>query len=105
MTRHRFDNLERRLLRAVRGDDYTRREGECRLAPEWLILCINNFCNLHCRMCDVGLGASDTVYVVEIRFSIPQARSPASLSLGAGFSMPFKRETHSSARCRRFGGE
>ena len=75
MTRHRFDNLERRLLRAVRGDDYTRREGECRLAPEWLILCINNFCNLHCRMCDVGLGASDTVFYANLIGDHPQNMS------------------------------
>lgn len=25
-------------------------------APEWLVLGINNTCNLHCKMCDVGTG-------------------------------------------------
>lgn len=25
-------------------------------APDWLILGVNNACNLHCRMCDVGTG-------------------------------------------------
>ncbi len=25
-------------------------------APEWVILGVNNLCNLHCRMCDVGTG-------------------------------------------------
>lgn len=27
-------------------------------APEWLILGVNNSCNLHCKMCDVGTGYS-----------------------------------------------
>lgn len=25
-------------------------------APEWLVLGVNNICNLHCKMCDVGNG-------------------------------------------------
>jgi len=28
--------------------------------PKWLILCVNNHCNLHCRMCDVGTGNGET---------------------------------------------
>lgn len=31
-------------------------------APEWLVLGVNNVCNLHCRMCDVGLARTDTVF-------------------------------------------
>ena len=23
-------------------------------APEWIVLGVNNVCNLHCKMCDVG---------------------------------------------------
>jgi len=30
--------------------------------PEWIVLGVNNACNLHCRMCDVGLGNSDTIF-------------------------------------------
>jgi len=30
--------------------------------PEWVVLGVNNACNLHCQMCDVGLGNSDTVF-------------------------------------------
>lgn len=30
--------------------------------PEWIVLGVNNACNLHCKMCDVGLGNSDTVF-------------------------------------------
>ena len=31
-------------------------------APEWLVLGVNNACNLHCKMCDVGLGNFDTTF-------------------------------------------
>ena len=34
--------------------------GKLLLGPEWLVLGVNNACNLHCRMCDVGLGRDDT---------------------------------------------
>ena len=29
-------------------------------APEWLVLGVNNLCNMHCKMCDVGLGNAGT---------------------------------------------
>lgn len=44
------------------GEDVNRADGYCRFAPEWLILCINNFCNLKCRMCDVGIGERASVF-------------------------------------------
>jgi len=28
--------------------------------PEWIILGVNNICNMHCKMCDVGLGNTAT---------------------------------------------
>ncbi len=30
--------------------------------PKWLVLGVNNICNLRCRMCDVGTGARETVF-------------------------------------------
>ncbi|MEZ4722593.1 MAG: radical SAM protein [Flavobacteriales bacterium] len=30
--------------------------------PEWIVLGVNNVCNLHCKMCDVGLGNENTVF-------------------------------------------
>ena len=30
--------------------------GRLVFAPEWIILGVNNLCNLHCKMCDVGVG-------------------------------------------------
>ncbi len=44
------------------GEDAGRVDGYCRFAPEWIILCINNFCNLKCRMCDVGIGERASVF-------------------------------------------
>lgn len=29
-------------------------------APEWLVLGVNNICNLHCKMCDVGNGNTES---------------------------------------------
>ncbi len=54
--------LRRRATTLFFGDDYDRADGTCRLGPEWLVLVINNFCNLRCKMCDVGLGESATVF-------------------------------------------
>jgi radical SAM protein with 4Fe4S-binding SPASM domain len=31
-------------------------------SPDWMVLGVNNVCNLHCKMCDVGLGNNDTVF-------------------------------------------
>jgi MoaA/NifB/PqqE/SkfB family radical SAM enzyme len=50
------------VRRYLQGDDYTHVDGHCRHSPEWLILGINNVCNLHCTMCDVGLGESGTMF-------------------------------------------
>jgi MoaA/NifB/PqqE/SkfB family radical SAM enzyme len=52
------DKVARRILRP----DVEQPDGRCRFAPEWLILCINNFCNLKCRMCDVGIGERASVF-------------------------------------------
>lgn len=31
-------------------------------APDWLVLGVNNTCNLHCKMCDVGTRNNETVF-------------------------------------------
>jgi len=31
-------------------------------APEWIVLGVNNVCNLHCKMCDVGTNNTNTVF-------------------------------------------
>ena len=35
-------------------------------APEWLVLGVNNVCNLHCKMCDVGTGYSESNFAVNL---------------------------------------
>jgi MoaA/NifB/PqqE/SkfB family radical SAM enzyme len=84
--------LQRVVYRAahrLRGDDYTRPDGSCRRAPEWLVLGINNACDLKCRMCDVGLGAAGTVFwrnlIGDRRQNMTQALLDAILQQAAGF--------------------
>jgi MoaA/NifB/PqqE/SkfB family radical SAM enzyme len=35
-------------------------------APQWLVLGVNNLCNLHCKMCDVGTQTNDTNFAVNL---------------------------------------
>lgn len=45
--------------------------GRLLLGPEWLVLGVNNACNLSCRMCDVGLGRDDTSFSRNLTGSRP----------------------------------
>lgn len=40
-------------------------------APEWIVLGVNNICNLHCKMCDVGLKINDTNFAVNLTGTKP----------------------------------
>jgi MoaA/NifB/PqqE/SkfB family radical SAM enzyme len=71
--------LRRRALRLVHGDDYRRADGACRLAPEWLVLVVNNACNLRCRMCDVGLDNDESVFYRHLVGEQPRNMPPALL--------------------------
>lgn len=66
------DKVARRIMRP----DVEQADGRCRFAPEWLVLCINNFCNLKCRMCDVGIGERASVF-----FANMVGDDPGSMSL------------------------
>jgi Fe-coproporphyrin III synthase len=57
-----LEELQQKVATRVFGEDVNRADGYCRFAPEWLVLCINNFCNLKCRMCDVGIGERASVF-------------------------------------------
>src|SRR5438105_9119942 len=57
-----LEELQQKVATRVFGEDANRADGYCRFAPEWLVLCINNFCNLKCRMCDVGIGERASVF-------------------------------------------
>ncbi len=39
--------------------------------PEWLVLGVNNICNLHCKMCDVGVGYSESNFSANLVGSKP----------------------------------
>jgi MoaA/NifB/PqqE/SkfB family radical SAM enzyme len=58
----RLVTLQQKMAVRVFGEDAERADGRCRFAPEVLVLCINNFCNLKCRMCDVGIGEKASVF-------------------------------------------
>ncbi|MCU0423110.1 MAG: radical SAM protein [Bacteroidia bacterium] len=40
-------------------------------APEWLVLGVNNACNLHCKMCDVGVGYTSSNFATNLLGSKP----------------------------------
>lgn len=40
--------------------------GHLMYAPEWLVLGVNNICNLHCKMCDVGTQNVETNFAVNL---------------------------------------
>jgi MoaA/NifB/PqqE/SkfB family radical SAM enzyme len=40
-------------------------------APEWLVLGVNNICNMHCKMCDVGLNNADTNFYANLMGADP----------------------------------
>jgi Fe-coproporphyrin III synthase len=39
--------------------------------PEWIVLGVNNICNLHCKMCDVGTGYSSSNFYYHLMGSQP----------------------------------
>lgn len=39
--------------------------------PEWLVLGVNNVCNLHCKMCDVGTGNLNTNFARNLTAAKP----------------------------------
>lgn len=62
LARLTIERAYRRMVPRLLGDDVARADGACRRAPEWLVLDVNNVCNLHCAMCDVGLDDRATAF-------------------------------------------
>jgi MoaA/NifB/PqqE/SkfB family radical SAM enzyme len=46
--------------------------GKYFFAPKWIILGVNNVCNLHCKMCDVGTKNNETVFAQNLIGTQPQ---------------------------------
>jgi len=40
-------------------------------SPEWIVLGVNNSCNLHCKMCDVGVGYTESNFYRNLMGSQP----------------------------------
>jgi Fe-coproporphyrin III synthase len=40
--------------------------GKLFFGPEWLVLGVNNICNLHCKMCDVGVGYNESNFAYNL---------------------------------------
>ncbi|NHM05884.1 radical SAM protein [Flavobacterium sp. CYK-4] len=40
-------------------------------SPEWIVLGVNNTCNLHCKMCDVGTQSLDTNFATNLVGTTP----------------------------------
>ena len=48
------------LNHKLRSANIRLRPGHMHFGPEWLILGVNNICNLHCKMCDVGADFNES---------------------------------------------
>ena len=48
------------ILRRLKSLNARLAPGHLLYGPEWLVLGVNNACNLHCKMCDVGTGFTES---------------------------------------------
>lgn len=46
--------------------------GKLFFGPEWIVLGVNNICNLHCKMCDVGTQSNTTVFAQNLTGTTPR---------------------------------
>lgn len=60
------------LRRSARRIARTAAPGRAWHAPAWLVLGVNNICNLHCRMCDVGTGFSGSNFAFHLTGAEPR---------------------------------
>lgn len=61
---HRIANT----LRRINATQYPQRVF---MAPKWLVLGVNNTCNLHCKMCDVGVSYTQSNFYENLMGSKP----------------------------------
>lgn len=77
--------------------------GKLFYAPRWIVLGVNNICNLHCKMCDVGVDYNQSNFFQNLMGSTPinmpldlittiidqtSKYFPSSTQLGYGFTEP-----------------
>lgn len=53
-------------MRKVRALNRKILPGKLMYQPQWLVLGVNNICNLHCKMCDVGTKNLETNFAVNL---------------------------------------
>ena len=46
--------------KSLRRANFRLLPGRLFYGPEWLVLGVNNICNLHCKMCDVGTAFTNS---------------------------------------------
>lgn len=46
--------------------------GKLFFGPEWIVLGVNNICNLHCKMCDVGTQSNSTIFAQNLVGTSPR---------------------------------
>lgn len=66
------DRFYRPILQKLSGPSLVQADGHCVLPPRWLLFGINNACNLHCKMCDVGLDDDRTAFWANLIGAHPQ---------------------------------
>ena len=66
-----FDWTMRTINRALKKINKTVSPGTLFFGPEYLILGVNNVCNLHCKMCDVGTENVETNFAQNLVGSHP----------------------------------
>ena len=59
------------LLRILKAANKKLRPQHLYFGPEWIILGVNNVCNLHCKMCDVGTQNLETNFAQNLVGSHP----------------------------------
>ncbi len=59
------------LTRTLKFANKKWRPSHYHFAPEWIVLGVNNTCNLHCKMCDVGTKNFDTNFATNLVGTTP----------------------------------
>ena len=59
------------LSKSLRRANFRLLPGRLFYGPEWLVLGVNNICNLHCKMCDVGTAFADSNFYYHLMGAQP----------------------------------
>lgn len=59
------------LTKAIKAANTRYLPGKVMFSPEWLVLGVNNICNLHCKMCDVGVDFNQSNFFTNLVGSKP----------------------------------